>query len=91
MKYHKEITETRKKIDSVECDICGYVKEYWKHNWKKGATIGRTEVRIEEGYMYPEGGEIEIKEWDICPDCFKKYIIPFLKSLNVKPNIRIVE
>ena len=35
-------------------------------------------VRYEEGYRYPEGGEIERQTWDICPKCFNEKIRPML-------------
>ena len=61
----------------IICDICGKTYRNWDGQYHKNETI----VRLEEGSYYPEGGSCEKMYVDICPDCFKEKLIPFLKSI----------
>jgi len=67
-------------LESEYCDIC-------KNNIRvnKAYAVNETKVSIREGHHYPQddfvGTEIT---FDICPDCFRSKIIPFLEGLGAE-------
>jgi len=70
--YEKLETYTR---ETLFCDICK--KELGRNN------SGNQEVTIEyieDCYIYPIDGFKRGIAFDFCPDCFKKEILPLLKS-----------
>jgi len=88
MKVYKTVpvpARTREVIMSKVCDIC---KKIYSVNDKDSWTdenydILNTEIYMEEGRdYYHEGGNKEITEVDICPDCFKNHLIPWLESIG---------
>lgn len=85
MKHYKEITETitRQIEDKVICDLCK--KEGKFGSWEESRfEINETEISIKitqkEGYSYPDCGRCDKYEIDLCPDCFKNVLVPFLES-----------
>ena len=60
------------------CDMCGKVI----------VTKMYEELEIVVSYKYgdnyPEGGSGDTKSVDLCPECFKNELIPFLESKNCK-------
>lgn len=85
MKYYepKVVTETKKVFKYVQCDICG-TQAKDDDNWDdESFGVSETEIKYKEGSSYPEGGNgTEIKV-DICPDCFKGKLVPWLESQGV--------
>ena len=65
------------------CDLCG--KEATQGYWDR-STWGMDNVDIDvtikrrEGTNYPEGGSGTEYSVDMCPDCFKDKLIPWLQS-----------
>lgn len=47
----------------------------------------RVEVRLREGESYPDGGSGTEIEIDICPDCFRDKLIPWLQSQGVRTEV----
>jgi len=83
MRKFKEITTTVETIEFIQCDICG--KKADRHDWSTGSyTVNETEFKIlirqRDGENYPEGGWGTEYEADICPNCFKEKLIPWLNS-----------
>ncbi len=65
------------------CDLCGLeVKgdDWQAGSWEINETTVSIEIKQKEGTNYPEGGSGTKHEIDICPDCFKGKLIPWLKS-----------
>ena len=65
------------------CDLCGL--ESKSADWLCGAyEIAESEVKVSvtqrTGESYPEGGVGTEFEVDICPQCFKDKLVPWLKS-----------
>lgn len=98
MKVYKTIpvpAKTREVLSSKTCDICK--KEYktndedsWSDN---NHDILETEIRMEEGWDcgYGDGGDKEVTEVDICPDCFKNHLIPWLEHMGAVIRKREVD
>ena len=89
----------RKSIQTVTigavCDICGRETKQYSFgtgNWaKEYYDIAEVTVSIKTGTIYPECGDTTLAEYDICPDCFRKYIDPVFQSLNIQPVITTSE
>ena len=65
------------------CDLCGM--ESKSSDWDAGSyKVNETEIKIimkqKEGSSYPEGGSGTEYEIDLCPECFKNRLIPWLKG-----------
>ena len=84
--YEKKIIPAyeEEEVKSRKCDLCGI--ESTGEEWEAQSIyeIKETEilvtVRQKEGSTYPDGGWGEKYEIDLCPDCFKDKLIPWLKS-----------
>ena len=69
------------------CDICGSqgIINGEGVNWAKGPyTENITSVFHRYGDVFPEGGDIRIKDVQICPNCFHKELIPWVESFGNK-------
>lgn len=80
-------------IEQIEyfkkCDLCGFETYAKDEKWSTSPyNILETEVKIKEGKNYPEGGDWVEKFFDICPQCFKEKLIPWLENQGVKINIK---
>lgn len=90
-KYETKMSEPRelKVLTEVSCDLCGKVGKNgtWESSYyeKNEVEIEMT-VRSREGVQYPDLGYGTDIVVDICPDCFKNTLIPFLKEkgANIK-------
>ena len=91
IKKEKQTTEPRAFMATVEiqCDICGKIASLSNDTYVWGKDyydrIG-TSVSYSSGYSYPEGGTITETKFDICPECFKTHIIPFMATLGAVPR-----
>lgn len=75
MKNYKKIKVTEQVVESITCDLC-------HKSYKPESANSETEIHIsitesEFHYDYGYGRKTEI---DLCPDCFKNKLIPFLKQ-----------
>jgi hypothetical protein len=85
MRTYKTITKTStfKHLDEIRCDLCSAVGE--GAEWERGAwkvndiTIEMT-VHQREGQNYHDGGSGTEYTIDLCPDCFKNRLIPWLRE-----------
>ena len=86
MKVYKEITipaTKRKECTHRLCDICG--KKGHGDEWSAGSYIvDETEISIvvkqKQGNECSDGGNGTEYDIDLCPDCFKNKLIPWLRS-----------
>jgi len=84
MKHMQQVVRPQKietVVGSVTCDIC-------KREIKNGGyNIDEVELRYKEGFGCLEGGQGTCIEFDICSDCFKGKLIPFLKECGAEPVV----
>ena len=74
-------------LDKTTCDLCG--KEALCGHWKSSLyEVNEVEIEVtvrqRDGQNYPEGGGGTEYIVDMCPDCFKDKLIPWLKSQGCK-------
>lgn len=75
-------TETVETITHMTCDICGKDSKHG-YGWEDRSYDRRdTEISMEEGEIFPEGGSYVRTEYHVCPQCFKGVIIPFFMQHN---------
>lgn len=88
MKKYKTVTEparTFQQCDFIECDFCG--KKGKGDDWTNSSTYTTDETEIEvtirhkHGDNWPSGGVGDTFSCDMCPDCFKAKLIPYLKTI----------
>lgn len=88
MKTYKEVhipSAKRKELEKIICDLCGSEGHPFRDSWNGNVyEIDKAKVytcvEYEKGSSYPEGGEKTTVYVDICPNCFKQKLIPWLKS-----------
>lgn len=84
--YEKKIIPATEHIyvKTRKCDLCGINAK--GEEWESTSIyhIDQTEIKItvrqKEGDSYPEGGSGTKYEIDLCPNCFRDRLIPWLKS-----------
>ena len=83
------VTETKKceKLVETTCDLCG--KKADRGEWESAMyKVGESEISVtvkqREGDSFPGGGSGTSYEVDMCPDCFRNRLIPWLKSQGAK-------
>ena len=79
----KEVEEHTK----TTCDLCG--KEAMRGDWESSSyEVNETEIEVtvrqKDGRCYPSGGGGTQYQVDMCPDCFKNKLIPWLESQGCK-------
>ena len=93
MKVYENVkipSRVEKKLVSRKCDLCGKIGA---DSWGGGCyEVLETEMTVtiiqKEGNSYPEGGTGTEYEIDLCPDCFKSRLVPWLISqgANIQEN-----
>jgi hypothetical protein len=79
------------------CDLCGVESEApHSDNWKRGTfDMDRVVIRVtishSQGSSYPEGRFVKEFHPDICPDCFRKLVLPKLRGLGLMTRYVDVE
>ena len=69
----------RSVLEVMKCDLCG--RKSNGEDWSPGGyRMAEVEVKLKEGTNYPEGGFGTLYDVDICPDCFRDKLIPWLQS-----------
>lgn len=81
----RTVEETRKVLVKRTCDICGREAvddTRWKCDtqWQHNETTLRVTVHQTDGTNYPEGGWGTEFIVDMCPQCFKDKLLPWIKS-----------
>ena len=83
MRTYKAVSYINKELVETRCDLCGAIAKRgdWESSiYKINKVDIRVEVRQEDGENYPEGGRGTKYQVDMCPDCFKNKLIPWLES-----------
>ena len=88
MDHYKDVkipARVKSQIYKTTCDLCGKkALDEGLHIWGEGKfDATETELRLKTGDSYPDGGYGEVLDIDICPDCFKEKLIPWLKGQGV--------
>jgi len=84
-RFEEKIIKRQECVQRI-CDICGKESNVdsetsWdRGSWDVDDTIISIKVEHREGYSSSDGGSGERYDIDICPDCFKKELTPFLKT-----------
>lgn len=79
------VIEEKNILIETKCDLCGATT---KNSWQKGCFSAiESIVQLRTGTNYPEGGDGEYWTIDICPDCFMKKLIPWVKSQGGNPTM----
>jgi hypothetical protein len=86
MKTYKTVKSEYQGVDKTFCD------------WCKEEIIRETIYQVKdvslhsrEGYMYPEGGNVQRFDFDLCVECFHRRLVPLLKENGVNPTITVEE
>jgi hypothetical protein len=83
-------------VDKISCDLCGSEARGEAHHltrhgdggsWEGGWDFHDVCVAVSRGFTYPECGESTTEFYDICPDCFRKVLMPFLAERGAMPKI----
>lgn len=89
MKRYEPRTETttRQVLVGRTCDLCG--RQSKTQDWEAGRwDINETEVAVtitqKEGVSFPDSTYGTQYEIDLCPDCFKDRLVPWLRSQGAK-------
>lgn len=65
---------------------------YTANNQRININVSETVVAMVEGQRYSDGGvNLIMTSIDICNDCFKRKLLPWLEEQGVKPTIKISE
>ncbi len=86
--YDERVIPERKEkyLKTRKCDLCGIAAKGAEWEGRSYYEVKETEIEIvirqKEGSSYPEGGSGTKYEVDLCPDCFKNKLIPWLRSQN---------
>jgi hypothetical protein len=86
----KEVTRQHEYLVEQTCDLCGAVAKHPDAWGDTGGSYGvdETEIKVtvrqKEGDSYPDGGSGTEFHVDICPNCFKTRLVPWLLSQGAK-------
>ncbi len=76
---HRERQVTERVLTRHVCDLCG--KDL---NATGSYNIADVTVECETGSSYPDSGSCLKLSADICPECFKSKLVPWLESQGAK-------
>lgn len=68
----QETTKVVEKVVSFSCDLCGAESSYTSDRWATAA--GSAEIKI-SSWEHVDG-DMNIEEFDCCPDCWESKIKP---------------
>lgn len=85
MKNYENVVKTYEASELIEmkCDLCGKVSK--NDDWSiDNNDVNEVELSVtvhqKQGWSCSDGGSGEEYVIDLCPDCFKNRLIPWLKS-----------
>ena len=90
MKRYETVTPEPKPTQyliGLTCDLCGRETKWrgWAEDcWDVDEIEIKVTIRRHQGQNYPEGGWGTDYEVDLCPECFKDKLIPWLESQGAK-------
>lgn len=94
-KEFKDHTTTTKALQEMKCDMCGKTSD--RSDWivtepdsYPSERMVETIIKINDTsrtYCADYGGDSKNASIDLCPDCFRQKLIPFLESQGVKIHV----
>lgn len=84
MKHYKNVevpAKTESKLDKTTCDLCNSEIKL------NGYQIDEVVIKHKTGESYPEGGQGEEINIDMCSECFTNKLTPWLKSEGAEIKI----
>ncbi len=85
------VTKTVTTQVSKTCDICGHTvhgRRVVDDEWSEQAYHKeQVTVVMDSGDVYPDNGFGSKLSFDICPECFRTRLVPFLQSLGAVPYV----
>lgn len=84
-----EETVTRQVCTKVVCDLCGAEGRELGNEvqWEKTTYDAATTIFAESGARWPDSAQVETTRFDVCPNCFKTKLVPWMKSQGATPTI----
>ena len=87
MRKYKQVetVEKRQVLTSITCDICGklHVAPWCDTDWREGNySVDDVEISYRTGTSYPEGGSGKKYTFEICPQCFVEFLVPFINTFG---------
>lgn len=90
MKTFEKKTREYDALIAMTCDLCGRVSSC--SDWSGGGYgVEETQIKLEEGFRCPDGGNTTTTEFHVCPLCFRDKLIPWMTSQGAKPTITEVD
>lgn len=89
MKRTEQRRETVVRAVTVEfaCDPCGRRAPIpSRGDFADDYEVKECTVEMKTGSSYPEGGDVKTTSFDVCPDCFRARLIPWMESQGAKPS-----
>lgn len=90
MKKYETRTQTssHEELTGITCDLCGRAAKS-ADRWDGGAyVVNDTEVTVtvrqREGHEYPGSGSGTEYSIDLCPQCFKDRLVPWLREQGAR-------
>lgn len=73
-------------VSSTTCELCGRSTKNDRDWGGEDANVNHATVMLEVGYGHGDGGNIQQTIVDVCPDCFKSKMLPWLASQGANPR-----
>lgn len=90
MKRYRKETIPEQQVDRFEaivCDICGAESSKNIHEWWGDRFEGvEIEIKYNSASRYPDDVSGDVIEYDLCPDCFRSKLMPWMESQGTKPS-----
>jgi hypothetical protein len=85
MKHYRTeaVPATTRKVELAStCDMCSAEIDTY------GYDVDEVTIKVEEGSRFPEGTNLDITECDLCGECFRTKLVPWLEAQGVKMQKR---
>ena len=81
-------TKTYTHTTKLTCDLCGAVAPRPYDPWVNyEGDVDRVTMSYKKGsHWFNDGGDIKEELFDICPNCWKTKVVPWLKSQGATPR-----
>ena len=90
MKVREQYTDSKprvyERVTETVCDLCGARNTGDDWNPRPYDTADTT-VQWEYGTCFPDGGDKTVVSFDLCPECFDRRLIPWLREQGAEPRV----
>jgi hypothetical protein len=86
--YRKvQVNFEREEVDKVFCDICKEDLDKQRRKTNKSYYFrSEVEMGFEEGTVYPDNGCTDHQAFDLCGECWKTKLVPWMATFGAKPQ-----